>query len=99
MLFKVKRLERPNKTLESCIVAIVYFDSLSPLFSFKYCYGIRLDQLNMNNIKHCEKIKTHTQITKKNTMLQGSGLLTVFSKRQYVWQGILFFSIIETIIL
>ena len=98
MFFKVKRLERPNKTLESCIVAIVYFDSLSPLFSFKYCYGIRLDQLNMNNIKHCEKIKTHAQITKKNTM-QGSGLLTVFSKRQYVRQGILFFSIIETIIL
>ena len=52
----------------------------------------------MSNIKHCEKIKTHTQITKKNTM-QGSGLLTVFSKRQYVRQGILFFSIIETIIL
>ena len=42
-----------------------------------------MDQLNMNNIKHHEKINTHTQITKNNT-IQRSGLLFFFSKRQYV---------------
>ena len=48
-------------------LTIVYVDSLSSLFSSKYCYGIRMDQLNMNNIKHHEKINTHTQITKNST--------------------------------
>ena len=39
------------------IVTIVCLHSLSSVFSSKYCYRIRMDQLNMNNIKHHEKIK------------------------------------------
>ena len=42
-----------------------------------------MDQLNMNNVKHHEKINTHTQITKNNN-IQRSGLLFFFSKKQYV---------------
>ena len=61
---------------------MVYLDSFSSLFSSKYCYGIRMDQLNMNNVKHHEKINTHTQIT-KNYTIQRPGLLFFFSKRQY----------------
>ena len=71
--------EQHNKTLEHCIVTIVYLDSLSSLFSSKYCYGIIMDQLNMNNIKHHEKANTHSQITKNNT-IQRSGLI-FFSKQ------------------
>ena len=37
----------------------------------------------MNNIKHHEKINTHTQ-TAKNNAIQRSGLLFFFLKRQYV---------------
>ena len=36
-----------------------------------------MDQLNMNNVKHHEKINTHTQITNSNT-IQRSGLLVFF---------------------
>ena len=45
-------LEIHNKTLGHCIVTIVYLETLSSFFSSKYCYGIRVDQLNLNNIKH-----------------------------------------------
>ena len=38
-----------------------------------------MDQLNMNNVKHHEKINTHTQITNSNT-IQRSGLLVFFEK-------------------
>ena len=71
--------EQHNKTLEHCIVTIVYLDSLSSLFSSKYCYGIIMDQWNMNDIKHHEKISTHSQITKNNT-IQRSGLHFFFEK-------------------
>ena len=54
-------LERHSKTVEHCIVTIVHLDSLSSLFSSKYCYEIEMDQLNMSNIKHRDKINTHTQ--------------------------------------
>ena len=54
-------LERHSKTVEHCIVTIVHLDSLPSLFSSKYCYKIGMDQLNMNNIKHRDKINTHTQ--------------------------------------
>ena len=54
-------LERHSKTVERCIVTIVHLDSLSSLFSSKYCYEIEMDQLNMSNIKHRDKINTHTQ--------------------------------------
>ena len=74
-----ERLEKYNKTLEHCSVTIVYLDSLSSLFSSKCYYGIRMDQLNINNIKHHEKINTHTQITKSNT-IQRSDLLFFFRK-------------------
>ena len=77
VFLKVRMARTHNKTLENCIVTTVYLDSLPSLFSFKYCYGIRMDQLNMNNIKHLEKINTHTQITKTNT-IQRSGLLFFF---------------------
>ena len=36
-----------------------------------------MDQLNMNNIKHHEKINKHTQITKNNT-IQRSGLIYIY---------------------
>ena len=39
-----------------------------------------MDQLNMSNIKHHDKINTHTQRTKNNTAER----LLFFSKRQYV---------------
>ena len=71
--------EQHNKTLEHCIVTIVYLDSLSSLFSSKYCYGIRMDQWSMNNIKHHEKINTHTQIANNNS-IQRSGQLFFFQK-------------------
>ena len=45
-----------------------------------------MDQLNMNNIKHHEKINTHTQRTKNNT-IQRAGLF-FFSKWQYVRHGV-----------
>ena len=38
-----------------------------------------MDQLNMNNIKHHEKINTYTQITKNNT-IQRSDLLFFFEE-------------------
>ena len=38
-----------------------------------------MDQLNMNNMKHHEKINTHSQITKNNT-IQRSGLPFFFRK-------------------
>ena len=38
-----------------------------------------MDQLNMNNVKHHEKINTHTQIT-KNYTIQRPGLLFFFRK-------------------
>ena len=36
-------LQQHNKTLEHCIVTIVYLNSLASLFSSKYCYGIKAD--------------------------------------------------------
>ena len=38
-----------------------------------------MDQWNMNDIKHHEKISTHSQITKNNT-IQRSGLHFFFEK-------------------
>ena len=75
-----KWLEQHNKTLEHCIATILYLDSLSSLFSSKYCYGIIMDELNMNNIKHHENINTHSQIT-KNNIIEISVLLFFFSKK------------------